>query len=251
MTRWLVGGVATVLLIVGACGGGSDGTPTPTGSFAGLATLSGLQGQLASILLQQADVPDGLDGSAPSFSTDEDVAGDNAQAMATLLDEGRQLGVDTQFIPTDRLDPNSPLKGGVQSSASVYLTALGASRSFQDTAAQARANNWQAGYPDFQDLTVTEVNRPLGDESLWLRIAGKEQCQVESTTAATNGSVPAATCSGQQLVILDNVIFRVGRARAFLQVATIFPLGTPPDVFEDQIQTWAQTVAQRAATTFP
>jgi hypothetical protein len=251
MNRLIVGGVAAILLVAAGCGGdnGANGTTTPTGSVAGIATLSGLQAQLASVLLQQADVPPGLDASAPSFSTNQDVAGSNVQALQTMLDQGRQLGVDSQFIPTDRLDPNSPLKGGIQSSASVYIDTLGASRSFQDTAAQARANNWQANYPDLLDLTVTEVPRSFGDDSLWLRIEGKEQCQ--SLESPSPGVAPPASCSGQQLVVLDNVILRAGRTRAFLQVVTLFPLGSPPEVFEDQTQQWAQTVAQRAQTAFP
>ena len=71
MNRLIVGGVTMILLVAAGCGGdnGPNGTTTPTGTVAGIATLSGLQAQLASVLLQQADVPPGLDASAPSFST--------------------------------------------------------------------------------------------------------------------------------------------------------------------------------------
>lgn len=244
------GVLCALLVLSAACGGGATGvtSATPTGSVAGIATLSGLQGQLASVLLQQADVPDGLDGSAPVFSTNADVAGSNTSQLQTLVNEGRQLGVDVQFIPTDRLAADSPLRGGIQSSASVYTNALGATQSFQDTATQARTNNWAANYPDFQDLHVTEVQHKFGDESLWLRIDGK---QCSSTETPAPPVAPSATCGGQQLLFIDNVIMRVGRVREFLQISTLFPGTAATDSFEDQIQQWAQTVAQRATTTFP
>jgi hypothetical protein len=253
MTPALLGTcLGALLLMAVACGGAGDSTATTSstpGDTGSVATLSGLQAQLAAVLLQQADVPDGLEGSSPSFSTNQDVAGENNDVMQTLIKEGRQLGVDVQFIPTDRLDPASPLRGGVQTSASVYADMLGASQSFQDTAAQARANNWAANYPDFQDLHVTEVQHKFGDESLWLRIDGK-QCPSTETPAAPP-LAPSALCSGQQLLIIDNVIMRVGRVREFLQISTLFPSTAAADSFEDQVQQWAQIVATRANMTFP
>jgi hypothetical protein len=253
MTGTLLGAcVGALLLMAAACGGGGDSTattsstPVDTGS---IATLSGLQAQLASVLLQQTDVPDGLEGSSPSFSTNLDVAGQNNDVMQTLIKEGRQLGVDVQFIPTDRLDPGSPLRGGVQTSASVYGDTTGASQSFQDTAAQARANNWAANYPDFQDIHVTEVQHTFGDESLWLRIDGKGQCSSTETPAPP--ASPSTLCSGQQLLIIDNVIMRVGRVRAFLQVSTLFPGSAATNSFEDQVQQWSETVAKHANAAFP
>lgn len=253
MTRWLFLAAVTTLLLAFAlaCGGGgsNDSFATPTGSVGGIATLSGLQAQLAAVVLQPSDVPNGLEGSAPAFSTNEDVAGQNVDQLQTLVQQGRQLGVDVQFIPTDRLDPSSPFRGGIQSSASVYTNSVGASTSFQATTVQARAHDWQANYPDMQGLQVTEVQQKFGDESLWLRITGSQSCQAAETPPA---GVPTPSCrSGQQLVILDNVIFRVGRAREFLQVTSLASLASQTDVFEDQVGQWAQTLAQHAATTFP
>ncbi len=200
------------------------------------------------MLLQQTDVPDGLDASAPIFSTNEDVAGANVAQLQTLVNEGRQLGVDVQFIPTDRLAANSPVRGGIQSSASVYTNTVGATQSFQDTVTQARANNWAANYPDFQDLHVTEVPTRFGDESIWLRIEGKE---CSTSAAASPPAAPSSTCGEQQLLFIDNVIIRVGRVREFLQISTLYPSTAPTDSFEDQVQQWAQAVMQRAQTTFP
>jgi hypothetical protein len=239
------------LVFAFACGGGGGSDPTsstPTESVGGIATLSGLQAQLASVVLQQSDVPEGLEGSAPAFSTDEDVAGPNTNQLQTLLQQGRQLGVDVQFIPTDRLDPSSPVRGGIQSSASVYTNTLGASMSFGATAVQARANDWQANYPDMQGLQVTEVQQKFGDESVWLRITGSQPCQAAETPLA---GAPTPTCNGQQLTILDNVIFRVGRVREFIQVSSLVPLASQTDAFEELVAQWAKTLAGYAATTFP
>lgn len=238
-----------LLLLVAACGGDdSSGSGTPTGTDnGGIATLSGLQGQLAAVLLQQAEVPDGLEGSAPDFSTNEDLAGPNQQELQRLVEQGRQLGADVQFIPTSRMDPNSPLRGGIGSSASVYTNTLGASESFQDTVAQARSNNWEANYPAILGVQVTEIQRPIGDESIWLRIAGKD------CTPAPASGVSAPVCNGpQHEVIIDNVVFRVGRVRAYLQVSTLFPMDTATaDIYQDEVSTWAEAVVQHARDKFP
>jgi hypothetical protein len=198
-------------------------------------------------------VLDGLEGSGPAFSTNEQVAGPNIDVMQKLVDEGRQLGVDVQFIPTDKLDPNSPLRGGIQSSASVYTNPNGASLSFNDTATQARANDWAANYPSLQNLQVTEVQETIGDESLWLRIAGVDPCPgAQAPSPGASGAAASPTnCGEAKLVVLDNVIFRVGRVREFLQISSLYPVGGQPDQLQSQILQWAQTAAQRAASTFP
>jgi hypothetical protein len=237
-----------LFLLVAACGGGtSSGSATPSTGPGGVATLSGLQAQLAAVLLQPGDVPVGLEGSAPTFTTNVDLAGSSQGALQKLVDQGRQLGADVQYIPTQRLDPNSPLQGGIETSASVYTNTLGASQSFRDTAAQARANNWQANYPAMLDMQVTEVQRPIGDESIWLRLAGKDCLPTPSP------GLTAQACNGpQHQVIVDNVLFRVGRVRAYLQISTLFPAGTAAaDVYEDQISEWVQSVVQHAKDTFP
>lgn len=225
---------------------GSATTSTTTGP-GGIATLSGLQAQLAAVVLQQSEVPEGLDAGAPAFSTNEDLAGANQEALRKLVDQGRQLGVDVQFIPTQRLDPASPVRGGIQSSASVYTSTLGASESFRETAAGARANNWAANYPDLIDLHVTEVPQTIGDESIWLRIAGKD-CLPSPAPGAT-----AKPCDGaQHQLFVDNVVFRVGRVRAYLQVPTLFDIdAATPDIYQDQISEWAANVVQHAKATFP
>lgn len=238
-----------VLLALAACSGGGDSvssTPSTT-SVGGIATLSGLQAQLAAVVLQQAEVPDGLEAAAPAFSTNGDVAGPNQEALQKMVEQGRQLGVDIQFIPTDRLDPASPLRGGIQSSASVYTNTLGASDSFQETAVQARANNWEANYPELIDVHVTEVPQKIGDESIWLRIAGKD-CEPSPSPGVT-----PKPCDGtQHRLFVDNVVFRVGRVRAYLQVSSLFDIDkATPDAYQNEVSEWAASVVQHAKTTFP
>jgi len=237
-------------MLVVACGGGDDstgsGTPATTG-VGGIATLSGLQGQLAAVVLQQAEVPDGLDAAAPAFSTNDDIAGQNQAVLQKLVEQGRQLGVDVQFLPTDRLDPASPLRGGIQSSASVYTNTLGASESFQETVTQARANDWEANFPDLVDVHVTEVPQTIGDESIWLRIAGKD-CEPSPPAGAT----PKPCTGTQHRLFIDNVVFRVGRVRAYLQVSSLFDIATvTPDAYQSEVSAWAADVVQHAKATFP
>jgi hypothetical protein len=91
------------------------------------------------------------------------------------------------------------------------------------------------------------VQRPFGDESVWLRIAAKD------CTPAPAAGVAAPTCNApQNLVIVDNVVFRIGRVRAYLQVSTLFPAqSATTDTYEDEVSGWADIVVQHARDTFP
>lgn len=244
MHRWLAGLSLALICLTLACGGDdSETAPVPTAS-AGGTTLTGLQAQLSAILIQPSEVPEGLEGSAPAFSTNADLAGPYPEVLQKLKDQGRLLGVDVQYIPTAQLDPDSPLKGGVQTSASAYAEATGASESFQETAEEARNNDWQANYPNIEDLQVTEIERPIGDESLWLRISGTE-CQSRLPTAGSPGE-PEPTCPSPAVIVLDNVIFRTGRVRAYLQVVSLFEPAMSTEELLDTVEGWANAVWQRA-----
>lgn len=255
MNRYILAFAAALFALLAACGGGdSSSSQTPSGSTAvPTASLSPLQASLASVVLQASDLPSGLDAGSPDFSTNEDLAGPDQDMLAHLVELGRQLGVDVQFIPTDRLDPASPLRGGVQSTASVYTSETGASLSFQETKEQAKANDWEANYPGIPNLKVTEVAETIGDESYWLRITGTAECTfVVTPTPDQQGVVPTQSCADTKLLIIDNVIFRAGRVRGYLQISTLFPPQAPADTtYVTQVKALAEIVAQRAETAFP
>lgn len=248
--------IVVALAFVIACGGDDDDPPADSASVSVTPPVSAeqqdLRDKLASILLRPSDLPPGLELSGPIFSTNEQVAGPNQDELQRLIELGRQLGVDSQYIPTDALDPAEPARGGVQSSASVYVAPAGASATFQETAGQARANDWAANYPNLDEVKAEELDKRIGDESLWLRISGLQGCTPLATnTPAPDGAVPSATCEGVRRVVIDNVIFRVGRVRAYVQVSSLFPEAAEPDVYTGIVGAWADIVAQRAAETFP
>lgn len=251
----LIGALAALAV---ACGGDDDapgdtsGSPTIAPSGTVDPNQQALRDQLASILLQANEVPPGLDVGAPIFATNEQAAGTNQEALQHMIETGRQLGADKTFLPTDRLSPAESVRGGVQSSASVYTGAAGAAQTFQETVDEARANDWAANYPDLEELRVDEIPQTIGDESLWLRISGLEQCEAAVTnTPGPDGTVPPATCEGKKRVILDNIIFRVGRVRALISVSSLVAQQAEPDILVPQFKGWADLVAGRAATTFP
>ncbi len=247
MPRYLILLVAALLLLA-ACGGDDGGNSSPT---APPTASPSLEEQLAAVLLQPEDVPAGLQGSAPIYSTNADIAADE-QDLVRIEATGRLLGVDVQYVSTDELDPGSPLRGGIQTSASVYTASGGASATLNDTIAVARANDWPSNYPNLDDVQVAEIDRQIGDESFWLRVSGFGECELTVTpTPDEIGEVPSVTCQGP-LVVLDNVIFRSGRVRGFLLVSTIFSHNSDVDVvYIDEVQQWAQVVVERAREAFP
>lgn len=253
MIRWLAVLAVLPLFALSACGGGgSENSTTPSNTARATATLSPLERGLTSILITSSDLPEGMEGASATFSTNDDIAHGDQTQLATLAAVGRQLGADVQFIPTDRLDPDSPLRGGLESSASVYTTDDGASQTFRDTAEQARQNDWEANYPSIANLEVHEMPQTFGDESVWLRISGTAQCSfVETPTPGPGGVVPTPTCEDTKLVVLDNIIFREGRVRGFLQVSTLFPPAAPTDIYASQVAAWVLAMVARAQTAFP
>jgi hypothetical protein len=252
MNRLFAALVLAVVAFSFACGDDDSAEPTPTGSTApGTATLTPLEASLFSVALQPSDLPDGLEAGAPDFQTNEEFAGSDFEMLQRLIELGRQLSVDVQYIPTDRLDEATPLRG-LQSSASAYTEPEGASESYQEVAAQASAVDWVAGYPELQDAQVRQVDESLGDESLWFRISGQLACSVLITpTPDMNGVVPSASCAETKLFIVDEVIFRTGRVRAYLKITTLFPPDAADDSYVDQIKEWADLISQRAQTAFP
>lgn len=241
--------LGALLAVVAACGGGGDGADPPASASPAPDTL---EGRLASVLLREEEVPAALEGGGLAFSTNEQVAGPNEEELNRLNSLGRLLGVDLTYFPAGDLPPDEPVRGGIQNSASVYSSAEGASASFRETEAEARATDWKPLYTDLTDVTVREVDIPIGDESYWFRVTGFEECIIEPAGSATpDPGLPSATCPPARLVVDDNVIFRAGRVRVLIKVVSAHPLSSSPDVFQEQVKGWADLVAARALETFP
>ena len=243
-----------VALIIAACGGDDDGaaTPTPSGSTqpSEVPTLDPLRAELASILLTEDDVPQGLQASGLNFSSNEDLAGPSDEELLRLDELGRLMGVDLTFIPTTVLPEDSPVRGGIQNSASVYENAAGASQSFEQTEAEIRLTEWAPSYKDLTGLGVREIDRQIGDESIWVRISGFDQCTQVTPPGAAPGTTPSETCPPTRLITDDFVIFRVGRVRSLVKVLAAHDQFSPPEVFLDQLEAWAQTVVDNARETY-
>ena len=235
--------------LLAACGGDGDVDVTP--GISASPVDNSLEGRLASILLTEDDVPAGLQGAGLHYSTNEDVAGDFPEEIKRLRELGRLLGVDYTLIPTETLPQSVPIRGGIQNSASVYVDASGASDSFLETVAQARANDWELGYPELEDFSVVELDRPVGDESLWIRITGIESdCIIETHPGVSPDALPSVTCPPPRVVVDDYVIFRAGRVRSLVKVLSTHPIVASEDVYASQVQHWADIVVERARDTF-
>jgi len=240
--------LAVLAVIAAACGGGGDDDDAATGSPAPSGEPT-LEDMLASVLLLAGDVPAGLQGAGPNFSTNADIAS-GEEDLNRINATGRLLGADIQYIPTDQLDDSSPLRGGIQSSASVYSSIEGASSTYQATRQVALDNDWAANYPDLENVTVTQIDRPVGDESLWLRVTGLEECEYFATETPGPDETPLE-CP-DRLVILDNVVFRSERMRGYVLVNTVFTQDHDIEtVYVDEVLAWTNLMAQRGAETFP
>ena len=226
-----------VLLAVGCSGGSSDpdspnlcGAPQAVPSS--VAEPTDLESQLERVVLRTEDLPASLQRSSIIFSPNEDLAQSAPDAVAELarLDElGRLLGVEVAFVPRD---PGSELvvKGGIQNSVSLYRAAEGASQSLQEGVAGARQTDWVALYTDLKDVSVDELPREIGDESVWFRVSGLDQAG--------------------KVVVDDQVVFRVGRARAFLRIISSFADAALADQFASEVETCAEIVVGRARADF-
>jgi hypothetical protein len=253
MMRILVVSVAVcAMLALAACGGDDDGPEATETAAPGTSTAPGgdVEAKLASVLLQANEVPVGLQPSGLNFSDNSQVAG-TQEELERLNTLGRLLGVDTTFVPSSDIPETEVVRGGIQNSASVYSNNAGASTTWQETRDSVRATDWQQQYPDLQEFKVAEVDRTVGDESIWLRITGIETCAVQTPAGSTATAAPTVTCSDRRKVVDDYVIFRAGRVRQLIKVLSAHSVDAPEDVFEDQVQAWAQIVINRSNEVFP
>ena len=204
-------------LLATACGGGKD-----EGKKDDIPLL--LQG----MVLTSADLPQGLQQASASFSTNKDVADaslDSEATLAKLEARGRQLGYDVQFEPGADA-PAALVVKGMQNTASLYKTVAGASEALAEGVNGARSADRKTIYPDESDVKVDELTLPSGaDEGTWFRISGVD-------------------ASGN-LIIDDQVAFRVDAVRSFVRVLTAFAGGQDRNGYRDEVARWVSVVAKR------
>jgi len=231
--------------LITACNGGRGEAPamtsptataSPTAAASPTVTPSSEQQLLEQMVLHAEDLFTALTQAAAEVSTNEDVAAqeeDPEQELARLERWGRLLGYDVTFLPGPDTRPGLPLKG-VNSTASLYRTAEGASDSFADDSQKALHADWVAAYPNLTNVEVRQIERPeLADQVIWIRIAG---LQVQA---------------GSSLYIEDFVVLRRDRVRAFLRATSFFPASTDPDSLLEEIADLAARQVERIDAALP
>jgi hypothetical protein len=161
---------------------------------------------------------------------------------------GRQLGADLTFVPVSETPLDTPARGGIQNSASVYVDTGGAHEAFLVRSEAARTNDWPANYTDLENVQTAEVASVVGDETYWLRVTGLDKCDAST---ATPGLSPTPTCPPPRLGVIDHVILRSGRTFIYLMVVSDAAPDAEDDIYAAQVRDWAQAVADRALQTFP
>jgi hypothetical protein len=203
-----------------ACGGGS-----------GEISEEQARSALPQMVLQEADMPEGLERAGEEFTTNEQLTQSElggAPGSAEVEEWGRVLGYETDFQAAEL--PEGPLITGIDTAASVYKTSDGAAASFDNTTQQARAADWALAHPDLQEFQGQEVQRDLPvDGALWLRLSGLQ---------------PSVDGGGHVLVIDDQIIYRVGQARGHLRVLTSEADSTNRDLEIPQVEALLRTQIQ-------
>jgi hypothetical protein len=183
---------------------------------------------LQSMALSLADLPQGLQPVSASVSTNQDVADasvDKEGTLSKLEARGRQLGYDVQFELAQDAPATLAVKG-MQSTTSLYKTAAGAGEALAEGVAGARNTDWPAVYSDESSVQVAESQLPAGaDEGTWFRISG------------TDGK--------GNMIIDDQMAFRVDTVRGFLRVLTAFAASTDRTSQRDQVEGWAIVMVNR------
>jgi hypothetical protein len=247
-TAWILALLTSIVLLFAACSGGDDSPPPASGSpSADAPTSSAIEDQLAAVLLTDADVTQGLQASGLAFSTNEQLAGSSEEELQRLNLLGRQLGVDLTFIPTAEISRDTPGRGGIQNSVSLYTGIDGATEAFRTRTQAARTNDWPANYAELTEVKSTELQRPLGDESLWVRVTGLEACEADTPPDQPSPTIECVP----RLAVIDHVLVRAGRNFIYLNVNSDAAKGSIPEVFAADVQRWVQLVIDRVGTEFP
>lgn len=159
--------------------------------------------RLSDMVLTLADLPEGYIQDESEFTTNEELALGDDERLAKLEEQGRVLGYAVTFTRGDVSATTAPFFG-VESTASLYETDSGASGSFAQAVAEARATDWES-ILGFGETKVEEIERSIADETLWIRVTGVVDLGEDEKPV---------------LVIDDQIVMRQGPARGFLRVSS-------------------------------
>jgi hypothetical protein len=188
----------------------SAGNPTASPAATPSTAESPEGALLAAAVLLDEDLPEGLITAASSYSTNEqvaDAAADPAARLDELNDLGRRLGYEVNFVAGADAPADQDVVA-ITTTASLYTSPDGATRSYEEDVQAAKDADWPASYPSMTQIEVDQLERPdLADAAFWLRVTGI-QSQAE----------------GGALYIEDFVVFRQATLRGFIrQVAVVDP----------------------------
>jgi hypothetical protein len=205
-------------VLLSACNGGGD-SAGPTDEE--------IRQALQSMVLQQTEIPEGLENLGGAFADNEQAAsGLGSGPTKEQLDTwGRILGFQNDY---QRAEPSSvSAVNAVSTAASLYEDDSGAADSFTDRVQRARAADWQMSHTDLTEFQQDEVTRQFNaDGYFWLHLTGFQ---------ATG---PGVT----RLVSDDILVFRVGRAWGFLNVVSLANVGVEDRAFMSaQVESLART----------
>src|SRR3990170_6248699 len=162
---------ALALLLLACNGKGgrdADGTNTTNGN-------KDAEKILRQVVLQQADVPSGLQASDEQLTTNEQLIASSPDPKAARreVDEwGRILAFEATFQPEPDAPPDMAVQA-ISSSASLYGDAAGAGLSYAKAERSIDETDWKSQHPELQDFQQQIVKKGgLADELVWLRLSG-------------------------------------------------------------------------------
>jgi hypothetical protein len=230
-----VGGLilaAALLSLAAACGGDDGGQTTPaTVTATATPDLSAVEARLREMVLQQGDLPEGYGSGEEAFVTNEDASAGSSDPvgwLAQLNEWGRVLGIDVYFEPETDVAVETGIFQ-VDSTASIYETAEGASASFTGEAEEARAADWTALFVTLSDVQVEELPSPaLTDDALWLRVTGKVEIGEE-----------------EQVLANDLILLRQGSLRGGVMIGSVVNPASS-QIVDEMIRAQAQRLIEAA-----
>lgn len=209
-----------VVPIAAACGGDDDGAGGD----------EAFRQVMATMVLQISEVPPGMQSLGGSYSTNAEAASGlgGGPSEEQLNAWGRILGHGNSFQATAPSIESAIT--AITTAASVYQTAQGASDSFTDRVANARAADWATSHSDLAEFLQEDLVRDLGaDDMLWLHFSGRKEIGPGDSRIITD----------------DQIVFRVDRAWGFIGAVSTAAAGVEDRAFMlQQLEVLARTQAQ-------